>query len=629
LIAIGGPASGLEIALEEEETTIGRHPSNRVAIADLTLSRNHCVIRRAGPHFHLYDLQSQNGTLVNGLPVQERQLAPGDRITAGQSQFIYTAEPARAKVALVDDETYEYGLTTKLRSEDAVYLQERVGGAAEASLTDRRSYDLMALVKASSIIAQTRSLDQLCEQLLALIFSVIPAERGAILLLAAESQEIERVFARDQRGQHPVPVSQTITSMVINERVSVLNNDVLADKRLRGSEAFRRRDVRSVLAVPMATPDRVPGVIYLDSGRQARLFTPEDQQLLTAMANQAGLAVENIRHYERLSQEAELLRGELYARYSMIGTHPKMAEVYDFITKVAPTDATVLIRGESGTGKELVARAIHFNSPRRARAFVTVNCAALTETLLESELFGHEKGAFTGAVAQKKGRLEAADGGTIFLDEIGETSAAFQTKLLRVLERREFERVGSARPIRVDVRFIAATNRDLERAIREEKFRADLFYRLNVVAVKLPPLRERREDIIALAEYFLARDSQKLKKRCGAIAKEAKACLLAHPWPGNVRELENAIERAVILGQGEMLRLEDLPAHIAKVDAVTAAEAGYHSAVRQFKRDLLMNTLREVAGNQTEAARRLQLNPTYLSRLLKNFQVKTDGRETP
>jgi Nif-specific regulatory protein len=285
----------------------------------------------------------------------------------------------------------------------------------------------------------------------------------------------------------------------------------------------------------------------------------------------------------------------------------------------------VLIRGESGTGKELVARAIHINSPRRDCPFVTINCAALTETLLESELFGHERGAFTGAVAQKKGKLEAAHGGTIFLDEIGETSAAFQTKLLRVLEAREFERVGGTRPICIDVRFIAATNRDLESAIKEDRFRADLFYRLNVISVTLPPLRERREDILALAEYFLARDSQKLKKRFGSISNEARALLLAHSWPGNVRELENAIERAVILGDGEVLRAEDLPAHIIEASEAGAAEAGYHDAVREFKRRLLLSALREAAGSQTEAARRLGLNPTYLSRLLKNLQVKTDS----
>jgi transcriptional regulator with PAS, ATPase and Fis domain len=299
-----------------------------------------------------------------------------------------------------------------------------------------------------------------------------------------------------------------------------------------------------------------------------------------------------------------------------------MATLYESIAKVAPTNATVLIRGESGTGKELVARAIHFNSPRRERPFVAVNCAALTETLLESELFGHEKGAFTGATAQKKGKLEAADGGTIFLDEIGETNGVFQTKLLRVLETREFERVGGTKPIRVDVRFVAATNRDLERAIQEERFRADLFYRLNVVALTLPALRERREDIIALAEHFLVRDSENLKKRFTGISKEAKACLLAHSWPGNVRELANAVERAAILGDGEVLRAEDLPSYIVRASTPSTNDAGYHESVREFKRTLITGALSEAAGNQTEAAKQLGLNPTYLSRLIKNLRVK-------
>jgi transcriptional regulator with GAF, ATPase, and Fis domain len=623
LVAVSGPVSGLEIALDEDETSLGRHPSNRIAIADPTVSRNHCLIRRAGMEFHISDLQSENGTLVNGLPIEERQLLHGDRITIGQSQFIFTAERAQPQVALVDDETYAYGQTTKLHSEDALYLKAPVEQALPAAAQNRLAYDLAALVKASSIIARTRNLDDLFQQLLELIFAVTPARRGAVLLLEAEGAEPEHAFTRNQEGPAPVEVSKTIVSQVLNERVSVLNNDVGADEKLRESEAFRHREVHSVLAVPIATPGRVSGLMYLDSGAQKRLFSTADQQLLMTIANQAGLAIENIRHYERLSQEAAMLRGELYARYDMVGTHPKMQALYQFIAKVAPTEATALIRGESGTGKELVARAIHFNSSRRDQPFVAVNCAALTETLLESELFGHEKGAFTGATAQKKGKLEAADGGTVFLDEMGETSAAFQTKLLRVLETREFERVGGTKPIRVDVRFIAATNRDLERAIKEERFRADLFYRLHVVAVTLPPLRERREDIIALAEYFLARDSQKLQKRFRAISKEARACLLAHSWPGNVRELANAVERAVILGDGEVLRAEDLPANIGRESAATSTAAGYHESVRELKRALITSALRETDGNQTEAAKRLGLNPTYLSRLIKNLSVKT------
>jgi Nif-specific regulatory protein len=300
-----------------------------------------------------------------------------------------------------------------------------------------------------------------------------------------------------------------------------------------------------------------------------------------------------------------------------------MREVYQFIGKVAPTAATVLICGESGTGKELVAHAIHRNSPRAEKRFVAINCAAIAENLLESELFGHERGAFTGAITLKKGKLEEANGGTIFLDEIGELAPELQAKLLRVLQEREFERVGGTRPIKTDIRVIAATNRDLPGAVKQGAFRQDLYYRLNVVSITLPALRDRREDIPMLAQHFVGKHCKLSNRPAMQVSAGVRAALLAYSWPGNVRELENAIERAVVLGSTDYILPEDLPDEV--VDAGSPAVSSitrYHEAMREAKKQLIVKTLDQVAGNYQEAARLLGLHPNNLHRLIRNLGLK-------
>jgi len=306
-----------------------------------------------------------------------------------------------------------------------------------------------------------------------------------------------------------------------------------------------------------------------------------------------------------------------------VGESRKMLDVLQTILRVAPSGATVLIRGESGTGKEMAARAIHRNSSRASRPFVAINCAALPEQLIESELFGHEKGAFTGAYIQKKGRLELADGGTLFLDEVADLSLACQAKLLRMLQEREFERVGGNRAVRVDIRLIAATNKDLEGAVRNGSFRQDLFYRLNVVPLSMPPLRERREDIPLLARHFAARYSTQCKRPLMKISPEAIACLTQYDWPGNVRELENAIERAVVLASSETILPEDLPE--AAIDTGAASSVGlgsFHDSVREAKRLTILKAVEQAGGSIAEAAAALGLQRTYLHRLMKNLDLK-------
>jgi transcriptional regulator with GAF, ATPase, and Fis domain len=319
---------------------------------------------------------------------------------------------------------------------------------------------------------------------------------------------------------------------------------------------------------------------------------------------------------------AEVLAGRVTLQaHDMVGDSAPMRAVYERIRKMAPSDCTVLICGETGTGKELAARAIHQNSPRARRPFVAVNCAALTESLLESELFGHERGAFTGAVALKKGKFEVADGGTIFLDEISELAPALQAKFLRVLQHHEFDRVGGSRTIKVDVRVIAATNQDLQTAVTAGRFRQDLWYRLNVVSVTMPPLRERRGDIAMLAPHFAARYS---RGRRVEISREALDALRAYDWPGNVRELENAIERAVVLGCSDRIVADDLPEAVldSSVALPDGAAAAYHRAVIEAKRRLILDAIERSGGNYTAAARLLGINPTYLHRLVKNLQLR-------
>jgi len=305
-----------------------------------------------------------------------------------------------------------------------------------------------------------------------------------------------------------------------------------------------------------------------------------------------------------------------------------MRAVYEFVGKVAKTESTVLIRGESGTGKELVGRAIHLNSGRSGKPFVAINCAALTETLLESELFGHERGAFTGAIAQKKGKLEVADGGTVFLDEIGELAPALQAKMLRVLQERQFERVGGTRSIHVDIRLIAATNRELEQAIQAGTFRQDLYYRLKDLTVTMPPLRERREDIPLLASYFAKRCGEKSARSVKGISVEARQCLLNYDWPGNVRELENAIERAVVLGTTDLIMAEDLPEALLERQPIAGVQlTEYHQAVKETKRRLVLDALDRAGNNYTEAAQILGIHPNNLHRLIRNLELKLPAKK--
>ena len=337
------------------------------------------------------------------------------------------------------------------------------------------------------------------------------------------------------------------------------------------------------------------------------------------------LVVEKAMERQRLRREKEVLSEEVDRRYRLVaGNSAKFNSAISGAKKAAGSKSTILLLGESGTGKELFARAIHNWSERKDRPFIAINCVGLSKELLESELFGYEKGAFTGASQLKRGKIEIANGGTVFLDEIGDISEELQAKLLRFLQEREFERVGGTQLIRVDVRIIAATNRNLETAVKEGRFREDLFYRINVVPIVLPPLRERKEDVQALAQFFMQRFSDESKKNFTEISQEALETLIAYEWPGNVRELANVIERAVVLGQPPTIQIEDLsPGIVAPETEVgnRATPQSYHESIDEYRREVIVNALAQARGNRAAAARSLGLQRSYLLRLMKTFQI--------
>jgi len=631
LEAVAGPLKGTSIPLVADEVSLGREPANAISLLDAAVSRRHCVITRIADQFKIQDLNSRNSTFVNGVPVTERLLDSGDEIKIGSSVFLFVLpEKEAAKDVSTSVEFSKTdpagGSTIVLRKQDARYLRDLKNIPLDnAKAANRTVRDLNALLRISKAVNSVRGLEALEKQLLESVFEVAPADRAAILLSEHGSTEWISVFGWDRRAgpNQPVEVSRTIVSQVLSDGVAVLSNDLPAEESFSDTASIVERRIRSVLAVPLEIFDRTVGVIYLDASNPEARFDEDHLQLLTAIGSIASAALENAQRLDSLEQENRRLQDEISVGHNMVGDSPRMRDVYQFIARVAPRDTTVLIYGESGTGKELVARAIHRTSSRAGKPCVAINCAALAENLLESELFGHEKGAFTGAIAQKKGKLEIAEGGTVFLDEVGELAPLLQAKLLRVLQEREFERVGGTRTIKLDVRLITATNRDLEEEVKRGRFREDLFYRLNVVSLRMPALRERREDIPLLASYFAAKFSQRSNRPVLGVSPQARACLMNYDWPGNVRELENALERAVVLGSSEMILPEDLPeALLEKAESGGASATAFHDSLRESKKQLIVSAFEQAQGNYTEAAKLLGLHPNYLHRLIRNLNMK-------
>jgi transcriptional regulator with GAF, ATPase, and Fis domain len=622
LVALSGPLGKSEFRFSAP-LSIGRDASNGICIEDPAVSPFHCHVVRQNESLLLNDLETPSGTFVNGIPVKQRLLTPGDQIAIGSSLFVLQMEGAIAaaiSAVHLDDTSAASGQEQQLRHDELLYLHPESLAALPQSARLHRA--LSTLLKVSTAIGSIRDVESLQWQLLGMIFDVIPAERGAILLTDESAAEVSSHVAWDRVSgpDHPVHVSRSLLSRVIKDGVAILDKEA---SELDLPSDTGAEPVRSRLCAPLAVAGRAFGIVYLDSANPSAVFTNDDLQLLAAIAGLAAIAVENARQFERLGSENQRLRAEISLQHDMVGQSHRMRQVYQFIEKVAPSDSTVLICGESGTGKELAARAIHKNSPRKDQPFLALNCAALTETLLESELFGHEKGSFTSAICQKKGLLEVAEGGSVFLDEVGELSLTLQAKLLRVLQEREFVRVGGTRPIKLNVRFLAATNKDLQQSVRENSFRADLFHRLNVISFTLPALREHPDDIPLLAEYFAARYAKRCNRDIQGISAEASACLARYDWPGNIRELENAMERAVVIGSSPFILPEDLPETLLEGSPTsTVASASYHHAVRSLKKQLILSAFEQGGGSITEAARLLGLNPNYLHRLIRNLDLR-------
>jgi transcriptional regulator with GAF, ATPase, and Fis domain len=596
LVAVRGPLKGNIFPLPEGEFWVGRQATNDLQLEDNAVSRRHCIFVRSGDTCTVKDLESRNGTFVTGTPVTEQHLKAGDEIRIGGSLFCFRVE---AGASTGREELKSGSSTRELRFEESLYLSSDEYTILPPSA--RALHDLRTLLRVSTMLHSFRGLhdttsataaEVLRSHLTSLLLDLIPASRAAIFIPGSPPGDW-------------TPNSQVL-ARACDERVVVW----LEDGDHLGLCA---------LAAPLVVRGEVAAVVYLESSDAERRFDEGHLQLLTAIAGMAAVAWENATILGWLQEENERLQSALKIEHGMVGVSDKLRDLQRQIAKVAPTNSTVLILGESGTGKELIAGALHRNSLRAAGPFVAINCAALTETLLESELFGHERGAFTGAITQKKGKLEVAEGGTVFLDEIGELSPVLQAKLLRVLQQREMERVGGTKTIQLDIRLLAATNRDLEQAVSKGDFRRDLFYRLNVVS---PALRERPEDTLPLAEHFAKKYAAECGRKIIGLAAEARAYLQSYSWPGNVRELENAIERAVVLGSSDMLLAEDLPEHIREARTSAVSASMYEEALEAAKRHVVLQAFEQVNHDHEAAAKILGLHPNYLHKLIRTMNLR-------
>jgi transcriptional regulator with GAF, ATPase, and Fis domain len=563
LIVVNGARVGERFSLGGE-VRIGRDPKATIRLDEPGVAWEHCIVSRAGERYRILDRRSGTGTYVNGMRATEHALEPGDQVAVGNTVFVYR-EPESGPPSSAPQHTL-------LRACSLLFLFRALASAENAQLRD-----------------------VLEGQLIRLISDLAPATGGSVLLARDGA---------DLRGTASNASLQNVVERVCRDG-SVI--DVAG----------------GVVGVPLYVRGSIAGMIVAEFPSAESANLNEHCDTLAAVATLGAIALETVREVEILNTEKALLLERLdSSRQGIVGESPALLRLMDMVARVAGTDTSVLILGESGTGKEMVANAIHRQSPRALRPFVAINCAALTETLLESELFGHEKGAFTGAVAQKRGKLELAEGGTVFLDEVGELAASLQAKLLRVLQQREFERVGGTRTLKLDVRLIAATNRDLVAEVRQGKFREDLYHRLNVVAFHVPPLRERREDIPALVSHFLQIFAARCRRRVEGIAPEAMAYLTAYPWPGNVRELENAIERAVVLGQSDLLLPEDLPEAILDAPAATHTPGELQGSITSAKRQLIIRAWEESNGDYKQAAAKLNIHPNSLLRLVRTLRLR-------
>jgi Nif-specific regulatory protein len=624
-----------------ERHTLGRATTNRIVLKDDLCSREHAEIYFAEGRWRLRDLNSLNGTRLNGERLDsDWELAPGDEVHLGRTRLLFVEEMGQ----LPD-------MPAVPRSEDGVSIKKRLGqtrfltpipsegGAAGAATGDTTttaalpasrhslSRDLSLLYRLALDMGSASTYADLVRIVLDGLLEAVPAEVGAILSVKeGRDLEVTAHRHRDPSVRTYAPVSEFLTNEVLASREAILAEDVARDRYLRNRDSLTHLGATSLICAPVAFGDKVLALIHLYCTDPHKALTAEDLEFTVAVAKHLGGAIHQMNRQASLSNENRFLRDQLRVESELVGTSPPMRAIESQIGRVAGTNATVLIRGESGAGKELVARAIHYSSQRKDGPFVCLNCAALTETLLESELFGHEKGAFTGATEKKIGKFEAADHGTIFLDEIGEMNSGTQAKLLRVLEGHPFERVGGHTAIRVDVRVVSATNQALEQAIQNGAFRRDLFFRLQVIEIRVPPLRERLEDVPLLADHFLKRFVRETGRKIRGFTPTAMKKMESYHWPGNVRELRNVVERAVALGLGPMIDASDI--WLSSLEAggpmpLPAATPVYQAvSLEEVEKEHILRTLEYTDWNKSQAAAILHIERSTLDRKIKLYELK-------
>lgn len=638
--------------------TIGRAPTNRIVLHDEVCSRYHCEVFQNGSSWKIRDLQSRNGTLIAGEPVEgEVELKPGQVIQIGPCELAFTYDLSQAfprsgtdPLAESDSGTQTLDVLETLppAAEPTILHREAANpfvGRADRLGSDRASRELAQLYRLALEMGGSNNSKQLAETVLAGLASGTSADIGALLLLPSpvapgeETGELALVAYRSS-GERPYQkVSEYLSTTVLKSREAILGRDVADDSLLVNRDSLGEIHAKSVICAPIRLGKQIFGLIHLYSTNPERKLEPADLEYTLAVADQCAGALDNLLRQEKLADglarvrnENLKLREQLGIESDLVGNSASIQALKSKIARIAPTDATVLIRGESGVGKELVARAIHFTSRRRNGPFVCMNCAALTESLLESELFGHEKGSFTGATSRKIGKFEQAHKGTLFLDEVGEMGPGIQSKFLRVLEGHPFERVGGNTPIQVDVRVVAATNRDLERAVESGTFRKDLYFRLHVVELVVDPLRDRLDDVQVLALHFLQRFAAKTGRNIKGYTPSALEKLIAYDWPGNVRELQNAVERAVILCTGEQVGAPDIQlsglggGEDHRVAAAAAASGGFGDiTLEALEQQHILSVLDRTNWNKSQAAQILGIERSTLDRKLKRYQVSRPG----
>jgi Nif-specific regulatory protein len=643
--------------------TIGRGSTNEIVVKDERCSRNHAEVFLTGGEWTIRDLDSRNGTIVRGEAIHgDYALQPGDVVRIAHCQMAFVHDLSKAFVDIEEEPPNPDGRETVSGTEYVGLSDSHVLDSFEpTTITHRRGHTKFLEKKLEVDIASVPKVGQAATKLCRLAFELAQqTDVTAVANLALDGvfegtnvnagavfvgprteeatpthDELEVVASRTDGDTRYHRVSEFLASMVLRDGEAVLARNIEGDSALSIRDSKGLFVASSVICAPIRQGKRVFGLIHMYGTDADKTLDADDLEFTLAVADNVALALKNLETKQELTEnltqtrsEVRQLRQQLGVESELIGSSPQIMQVQQEIGRAAPSRATVLIRGESGVGKELVARAVHYSSPRRKGPFVCLNCAALSESLLESELFGHERGAFTGATERKIGKFEAADQGTLMLDEIGEMSPTIQSKFLRVLEGHPFERVGGSQQIKVDVRVIAATNRDLEKAVGEGTFRRDLYFRLHVVDINIPPLRRRPGDTLELANHFLERFSEETGRKLFGFTPQAMELMERYRWPGNIRELKNVIERAVLLAQGDFIDAEDLTLS----NLATASESGemvlsprniYEPAsLADIERKHIEATLKSTEWNKSKTSELLGIERSTLDRKIKRYELK-------